>query len=80
MVGTETQSEMSGRQSSTTTGGDIDHAVMYHLSCFTRPRHFILSFLYDWATSNDVQLSDISFTVKVRISIQVCQFSKLDQP
>merc|ERR1719326_2328592 len=29
-------------------------------SCFTNPRHFILSFLYDWATSNDVPLSDVA--------------------
>jgi len=64
LTGTETQSEMSGRHSSATTA-DLEQGVFYSLSSFTSPRHFILSFLYDWASSNDVPLSDVAFNTKV---------------
>ena len=64
LTGTETQSEMSGRHSSATTT-DLDQSVFYSLSSFTNPRHFILSYLYDWAASNDVALSDVAFNTKV---------------
>ena len=64
LVGTETQSEMSGRHSSATTA-DLEQGAFYSLSCFTSPRHFILSFLYDWGSANDVPLSDVAFNTKV---------------
>ena len=63
MIGADTVSEMSGRQSSTTEY--IDTSIIYCINSFTKPRHFILSYLYDWAANNDVPLSDVSFRVKV---------------
>jgi len=62
-------SEMSGRQSSTISNVsqsvDIDHSIVYSLPVFTEPRHFILSYIYDWANCNNVVLSDVMLRVKV---------------
>ena len=65
MIGSETISEMSGRHSSSHTTDNLDTTIIYCIKSFTKPRHFLLSYLYDWAANNDVPLSDVTFSVKV---------------